>query len=34
MEMEDDEILPSHTDFVDGGGFFAMSVLAIGIPFN
>jgi len=34
MEMENDETFPLHTYFVDGGGFFAMAVPTIGIPFN
>jgi len=32
--LEDGETFPSSIDFVDGGGFFAMAVLTVGIPFN
>jgi len=34
MESENGEIFPSNSDFIDGGGFFAMAVITIGIPFN
>jgi len=34
MKLEDGENFPSNTDIVNGGGFFAMAVLTIGIPFN
>jgi hypothetical protein len=32
--LEDDETFPSNADFVNGGGFFAIAALTIGIPFN
>jgi hypothetical protein len=34
MKLEDGKIIHSNTDFVNGGGFFAIAVLSIGIPFN
>jgi len=34
MKLEDGETVPSKADFVNGGGFFTIAVLTIGIPFN
>lgn len=34
MNLKTGGTFPSDTDFIDGGGFFAMAVLTVGIPFN
>jgi len=34
MELEEGDTIPLNTDFLDGGGFVAMVVITIGIPFN
>ena len=35
LNLEDSgSSFPTNTDFIDGGGFFAMAVLTVGIPFN
>ncbi|MCZ6703257.1 MAG: hypothetical protein O6940_09485 [Ignavibacteria bacterium] len=34
VTSEEADQFPADTDFIDGGGFFAVAVLTIGIPFN
>ena len=34
MKLEYGETFPSNADFVNGGGFFTIAVLTIGISFN
>jgi hypothetical protein len=34
MKLEYGKIFPSNADFANGGDFFAIAMLTIGIPFN